>query len=219
MSDAEVTTIVGATGSGKTTLLYALLKDVSRHIVLTTKPSGFTRGWIEVHSWKALKEVLLKKYHHKKCKICLRLVVGPRDVDLPQYTVNKLAEVLFAVQKLALKKGSLKPIGFTVDEAQVFCPSYGDQSGVKWIVGQGREWGIHPTFATQRPTNIQPVIRDNSKNWYVLMLGGDTAIQTIKKLVGPSLKNPKQYHYALYRESILTDEGNTKQPRRVIVVP
>ena len=219
MSEPEVTTILGATGSGKTTLLYELLKSVKRHIVMTTKPSGFTQGWIQAHSWEELKQILLKKYHHKRLKICLRLVVGPQEPDLPIFTMNKIADVLFAVQKIALKKGTIQDIGLTIDEAQVFCPGYGNQNGVKWIVGQGREWKIHPTFATQRPTNIPPVIRDNTKNLYVLMLGGDTAIQTVKKLVGPSLKNPKQYHFALYREGVLADQGNTKKPKKLINLP
>jgi len=219
MSEPEVTTIIGCTGAGKTVLINELLKGVSRHIVMTTKPSGFKQGWKQVSSWQELLKLLLKNYHHKKLKVCLRLVVGPQENDLPVATLNGVANALFKVQKKALEKGILKQIGLTVDEAQVFCPHGANLEGTKWIVGQGREWGICPTFATQRPTNIPPVIRDNAKNLYVLMLGGDTALKTIQKLVGPSLKNPEQYHYALYREGILKDQGNTKRPKKILNLP
>jgi len=219
MSEPEVSTIIGCTGGGKTTLAVELLKDTKRHIVMTTKPNGFKQGWIQVSTWQELLEVLLKKYHHKRLKVCLRLVVGPQDIDLPVVTMNGVADTLFKVQKKALEKGILKQIGLTTDEAQVFCPHGGNLNGVKWIVGQGREWGICPTFITQRPTNIPPVIRDNSKNLYVLMLGGDTAVKTIAKLIGPSFKNPKQFRYGLYREGILVDEGDTKKPKKILNFP
>lgn len=219
MSEPEVTAVIGCTGGGKTTLINELLKGVSRHIVMTTKPSGFKQGWIQVSSWQELLKVLLKKYHHKRLKICLRLVVGPNDTELPVATMNGVANALFKVQKKALEKGILKQIGLTVDEAQVFCPHTGNLNGTKWIVGQGREWGICPTFVTQRPTNIPPVIRDNAKNLYVLMLVGDKAIKAIKDIIGSGLKNPKQYHYALYRETVLSDEGNTKKPKKILKLP
>lgn len=219
MSEPEVTSVIGCTGSGKTTLLEQLLKPTKRHIVMTTKPSGFKQGWRQVSSAAELIKVLMRCYHHKRLRICLRLVVGPRDTSLPVDTMNQVADGLFAIQKKALEKGSLQQIGLTVDEAQVFCPHGSKLDGTKWIVGQGREWGICPTFATQRPTNIPPVIRDNSKNLYVLMLGGDTAVQAIKKLVGPSLKPPMQFDYILYREGIKVDSGSTKQPKQILSLP
>jgi energy-coupling factor transporter ATP-binding protein EcfA2 len=219
MSEPEVTSVIGCTGSGKTTLVNELLKPTQRHIVMTTKPSGFKQGWRQVSTWAELSTVLMANYHRKRLRICLRLVVGPEDGKLPVSTMNGVANTLFRVQKKAHEKGILKQIGLTVDEAQVFCPHGANLDGVKWIVGQGREWGICPTFVTQRPTNIPPVIRDNSKNLYVLMLGGDTAVQAIKKLVGPSLKNPPQFSYSLYREGILCDQGGTKTPKKVLNLP
>lgn len=219
MSEPEVTSVLGCTGSGKTTLLMALLKDVKRHIVMTTKPSGFRAGWIQVKTPKELLDVLLKNYSKPKLRICLRLVVGPKDMKTPVLAMNSVANILFQMQKMALKKGIIKDIGLTIDEAQVFCPHYGDQSGVSWLVGQGREWRICPTFSTQRPTNIPPVIRDNSKNMYVLMLGGDAAIDTVKKVLGKSFKHPRQFEYVLYREGIKTDEGDTKKPKKILKLP
>ena len=140
LPEPEVTTILGSTGCGKTTLLYTLLKGAQRHIVMTTKPSGFKAGWIQCDSVEGLKAILVKRYHHKRLKVCLRLVVGPRDVDKPIAVMNGVADLLFAVQKVSLEKGALLPIGLTVDEAQVFAPGYGNQNGIKWLVGQGREY-------------------------------------------------------------------------------
>ena len=219
MSEPEVTTIIGCTGSGKTTLIKELLKGVAFHIVMTTKPSGFKRGWKQVSSWQELLKVLLKNYHQPRLKICLRLVVGPQENALPVATLNGVANVLFKVQKMALKKGILRQIGLTVDEAQVFCAHGANLEGTKWIVGQGREWGICPTFSTQRPTNIPPVIRDNAINLYVLMLGGETAVNSIKKLLGPTLRKTKQYRYDLYREGFWVDGGDTKAPKKIINLP
>lgn len=217
MIQPEVTTIVGTPGTGKTTLAEALVAHARSHIAMTTKPSGFMKGWVQVTTWQELLKVLVERYHHKSLKVCVRVVSGPRDLTAPVDTMNGVADALFEVQKKALQKGSLRKIGLMVDEAQVFCP-HGNVRGAAWIATQGREWGIQPTFATQQPTSIPPIIRDNSKNWFVLMLGGANAINTIKQAI-PSLRNPKQFRYHLYRENELVDEGSTRSPKKIIHFP
>lgn len=223
MSEPEVSLVVGATGAGKTVLVTGLLKGAAFHIVMTTKPSGYSKaqGWRQVTTPAQLLELLTNNYLSKKLKICLRVIAGPKDAELPVFTLDRVSNILYHVQDLARKKGMLKQIGLTVDEAHRFYPHHRPKGmdGFNWVVSEGREWGIHLIFATQRPTNVPPIFRDNVKNWYVLMLGGDTAIKTIKELVGKSLKPVEQYHYALYRGGVLAHEGNTRKPKIVHQLP
>jgi len=223
MSEPEISLLVGSRGAGKTTILNEIIKPATFHIVMTTKPSGFTarQGWKQVTTPDQLLEVLTKNYLSKKLKICLRVLAGPKEKILPIFTLDRVSNLLYQVQDMALRKNMLKPIGLTVDEAHRFYPHHRpkDMDGFDWVISEGREWGIHLIFATQRPTNVPPIFRDNVQNWYVLMLGGDTAIKTIKELVGRSLKTVPQYRYALYRGGILTHEGSTRKPKIVHRLP
>lgn len=219
----EVSIAVGATGTGKSTLLTEMLKEAQRHIVMTTKPSGFKKyqGWKQVETPEQLLSVLTKNYLKKKLKICLRVLAGPQDHEKPIWALDRVSNILYQVQEKARQKGILKQIGLTVDEAHRFFPHHRPKGmdGFNWVVSEGREWGLHLIFATQRPTNVPPIFRDNVKNWYVLALGGDTAVDTLKKFIGPSLKQPDQFRYVLYRNGTLTHEGSTKKPKIVHRLP
>jgi len=223
MSEAEITLVVGATGAGKTTLLDAVLAPAKFHIVMTTKPGGYTtrQGWKQVSRWEDLHGVLMKNYHLDRCKICLRVLSGPKNKLLPIISLHKTAIAIHKLQDIARIGKFIKPIGLTVDEAHLFYPHNlpDDMDAFGWFVAQIREWKVHIVFATQRPTNIPPTFRDNVKNMYVLRLGGDTAVKKVKEFVGAGFVVPKQYQYALYVDGELAHKGSTRKPKLVHKLP
>lgn len=223
MRQPEHTLVIGTTGAGKSTLVEALLKDTKREIVLTTKPSGFTAqaGYTQVQSLKELGEMILKRWHEPRFRVCLRVRVRPTERDKPIRILSVVSSLISEVQERDRAIGCLRPVGLVVDEIQVFyrhnLPENLD--AFSWIISQGREWGVSLIAATQRPTNVPPIFRDNVTNLYVLMLGGDTAVQTVRKLVGGAFKQPAQYRYTLYRAGRFKAEGSTRTPEIAYRMP
>lgn len=215
--DAKCAFIVGKRGAGKTTLLTALLKTNKRHIVTTTVPRDFKRGYIQCRSLNDIKAAL-KKNWNKGFKICFRMEHEAGDFDGPIKDLHDLSLFIQKVQDNYVKDIDSRRITLAVDEVTRQFPHNRPKGmdGFRTLILEGRNWGVNLVAATQRPTLIPPDFRDNVDDLFVLAVGGDNALEKVSEYVGREHKEtvralPK-YRYLHFNDGQLIGQNDTKKP-------
>lgn len=217
MHDAACRFLVGKRGAGKSTLLMAMLKSQKRLIVTTTVPRDFKRGFIQCETLTQVRDAL-KKNWAKGFRICFRMLHPLDDAIGPARDLHNLSILVKQVQEnYALDRDSRR-IHVAVDEITRQFPHQRPQGmdGFKWMILEGRNWGIDLTVATQRPTLLPPDFRDNIDDFFVLSVGGDTALQKVCEIVGAEHKEQvrslQKYRYLHFHDGVLIGENSTKKP-------
>ena len=188
LRDAECQLVVGSRGAGKTTLLERKLAGNRRCVVWTTKREDFRAGYDQASNRRQLLSILRRNWNSKKgVRVCYR----PREVkpgdDAPLiWELHHLVLMLKAAQDPYADGRDTRKLTLVVDEIQRCFPHHRPKgaNAFRWAILEGRSWGLELIAATQRPTLIPPDFRDNVDEFYVMKVGGNTALDNVVSFVG-----------------------------------
>lgn len=195
--DASITFIVGRRGSGKTTQAELRLRRERRVVVFAPILGDYQRGFAQLRSLRGVKDHMRRNWQ-RGFRIAYR---PPERLELVD-VLDQLAELLRKVQRPYADGRAAQQLTLAVDEANLaFPPSRPGQSGqaFKWACLQGRHYGINIVAITQRPTLVDPSLRDNADEWLVFPLGGDNALGVVLQAVGrrhaEAIRALSNHHY------------------------
>jgi len=179
--DASITFIVGRRGSGKTTQAEHRLRSCGRLIVFAPIRSDFRRGYTQVKTLRGLLAHLQRNWQRG-----FRLAYRPpaaADLTVP---LDRLARLVLQVQQPYADERETRQVTLAVDEANLGFPHHRDPTlkAFAFAVLQGRHYGVNIVGITQRPTQVDPILRDNADRWIVFPLGGDRALDSVLAAVG-----------------------------------
>lgn len=166
----SVALVFGKRGSGKTTLVKELLKKHDRYIVIDKL--GEYPGVIVSNEMQALR-IMRKK--PEDFKIIIRL-----EEPRPQ-----LFDILYCVTDYLL----------VVEELSFFCSSHKIDKGLFSIMAYGRHRGIDFIGVTQRPAQMNPLIRTQADTVYSFKMCEPIDQKYLEAYGLKNLEKLKQFKY------------------------
>lgn len=168
---SSVSLIFGKRGCGKTTLAKELIKDKKRFIIID-KLGEYTDGVIVSNEIEALN---LARQNPKGFKIVIRL----------QEERKKLFDVLYCITNYCL----------IVEELSMFCNSHYIDKGLFAIMAYGRHRKIDFIGISQRPSQMNPLIRTQADSVYCFKMVEPVDIKYLNAYGFGDLQTLKEFEH------------------------